>query len=386
MKNLKKKIESVIKSKGDGFYSFDYIVECHPEATYYMAFSERGNGKTTDMLKRCIRNYFEKGWQGAYIRRFATDFKAQRGDGLFTKYLCDYITAKSGGEWTDVYHAGTRWYFCRYDTLTKKDGSEITKKVINPDVFMYGFPLDAMEHDKGASFDRIHEIYFDEFLTRSIYLKDEFVLFNNVLSTIIRNKTDVKIFMAGNTVSKVACPYFKEMGLMRVKEQEQGTIDLYTYGDTLLKVAVEYCANRRKSKENEKYFAFGNPRLRMITSGAWEVAVHPHIPCRIRDAQKLFTFYIDFDDERMECFVAVIAGAPCLCVVAKTSDLKYPDDDLIYSDKYDNRPNWRRSIYRDTLPISKKLLTFVSDGRVLFSDNTTGEIFDGYMKWARANM
>lgn len=385
MHGLKDKIKKVIKSKGDGFYSFDYMTQCYPDATYYMAFSERGNGKTTDMLKRCITNYFEKGWQGAYIRRFYEAFKAQRGDKLFNKYLCDYIAIKSGGEWTDVYHAGTRWYLCRYDTITKRDGTETTKKVINQDVLMYGFALDGMENDKGASFDRIHEVYFDEFLTRSIYLKDEFVLFNNVLSTIIRNKTDVKIFMAGNTVSKVACPYFKEMGLMRVKEQEQGTIDLYTYGDTLLTVAVEYCANRKKSRENEKYFAFGNPRLRMITTGAWEVAVHPHISTRIRDTDKLFKFYIYFDDEQMECFIAIISGAPCLCVCAKTTDLKYPDEDLIYSDKYDNRPNWRRSMYKDTLPISKKILKFIADGRVLFSDNTTGEIFDGYLKWARVN-
>ena len=58
-------------------------------------------------------------------------------------------------------------------------------------------------------------ILFDEFITRSMYLPDEFVIFTNVLSTIIRDRNNVKIFMCGNTVNKY-CPYYKEMGLNNV--------------------------------------------------------------------------------------------------------------------------------------------------------------------------
>ena len=38
------------------------------------------------------------------------------------------------------------------------------------------------------------------------------LFFMNVLSTIIRDRENIKIFMLGNTVNKY-CPYFDEMGL-----------------------------------------------------------------------------------------------------------------------------------------------------------------------------
>ena len=64
-------------------------------------------------------------------------------------------------------------------------------------------------------------------------------MFANVLSTIIRHRNDVKIFMLANTVNKY-CPYFKEMGLKHITEMKQGSIDIYTYGSSDLRVAVEY--------------------------------------------------------------------------------------------------------------------------------------------------
>lgn len=362
------------------------VKQC-PDATYYVAFSKRNNGKTFDMLCRCVENYFTKGWQGAYLRRFYENFKGSRGDNLFSGLIREgKITKYSKGEWTGVYHAGNKWYFTKQEIVKKKNGEEETKRVICKEPFMYGFAIDQMESDKSAEYDRIHEIYFDEFLTRTFYITDEFLLFQNVCSTIIRQKKDVKIFMAGNTVSKIACPYFREMGLDRVKKQEQGTIDVYQYGDSLLQVAVEYCANHKESKENEKYFAFGNPRLKMITDGEWEIAAHPHLKHSYAPKDLLFTFYIYFDDEYLCGKIIIYGGYPVLFVEPKTTPLKKPDIDLIYSDQWDARPNWRRSIYHDNLQVSRRILSFVADGKTYFADNTTGEIWDAYLKWSRQNM
>src|SRR5699024_11620877 len=69
-------------------------------------------------------------------------------------------------------------------------------------------------------------------------LVNELVLFMNTVSTIVRRRTDVKIFMLGNTVNKYN-PYFKEMGLNHANQMEQGTIDIYKYGKSPLTVAVE---------------------------------------------------------------------------------------------------------------------------------------------------
>ena len=95
--------------------------------------------------------------------------------------------------------------------------------------FAFGFAITSQEHDKSTSYPNVRTILYDEFLTRNAYIPDEFVLFCNVLSTVIRQRDDVKIFMLGNTVNKY-CPYFKEMGLNNITKQKQGTIDIYKYG------------------------------------------------------------------------------------------------------------------------------------------------------------
>ena len=142
---------------------------------------------------------------------------------------------------------------------------------------MFAFALTQMEHDKSTSYPDVTTIIFDEFLSRIGYLKDEFMLFMNVVSTIVRQRNDVTIYMLGNTVNKY-CPYFTEMGLTHVDKMEPGTIDVYTYGESKLKVAVEYCKDHNiDGRKSDSYFAFDNPQLQMITNGVWEVALYPHI-------------------------------------------------------------------------------------------------------------
>lgn len=106
-----------------------------------------------------------------------------------------------------------------------------------------------MEHDKSTNYDGIINAVLDEFLTRSYYLPNEFVLFMNVLSTIIRDRDNVKIFMMGNTVNQY-CPYFAEMGLTHIKEMKKGDIDVYEYGESGLTVAVEYTDSPNKEGKN----------------------------------------------------------------------------------------------------------------------------------------
>src|SRR5690606_4040116 len=109
--------------------------------------------------------------------------------------------------------------------------------------------LSDTEHNKSISYPRVEIIFFDEFITKHLYLNDEFILFMNTISTIVRQRTNVTIYMCGNTVDKY-CPYFKEMGLNHVHKMEQGTIDVYRYGNSKLTVAVEYCASTKRKKKN----------------------------------------------------------------------------------------------------------------------------------------
>ena len=266
-----------------------------------MIIGKRSNGKTYCCLEDIIRTYAETGKQGAYLRRYREDFRGKRGDQLFAAHVANgVIEDATNGEWTGVKYYGGRWYFSKFDALLNKD-------VRDTEPFCFGFSISEMEHDKSTSYPDITTVVFDEFISRSYYLPDEFVLFVNVLSTIIRGRYDVTIYMLGNTVNKY-CPYFKEMGLGHVDEMELATIDLYKYGTSGLSVAVERCNDPESSKDSNKYFAFDNPSLQMITGGAWEIDIYPHLPFKYHKSDIQLIYFILFNDYILQCEIIVAEG------------------------------------------------------------------------------
>lgn len=346
-------------------------------AQYNVIFGERSSGKTFAVLEEGLKNYVKEGKQLAIVRRWREDFTGKRGQTMFNALVAaGVVSALTDHKWTDVYYFGSRWFLCTY----ADNGDRITDE--RP--FAYGFAITAMEHDKSTSYPDITTVCFDEFLTRTVYLPDEFVLFLNVISTIARHRTDVKIYMLGNTVNKY-CPYFKEMGLTHVKEMKPGDIDLYNYGDTGLKVAVEYTTPNKQGKQSDVYFAFDNPKLQMITGGAWEIDIYPHLPQKYKPKDILFTFFIDFDGSILQCEVVEVDRNVFVYVHPKTTELKQPDKDIIYSTVYDPRPNWRRNITKPIDRIDKRIALLFKQEKVFYSDNETGEVLRNYLVWCRSS-
>lgn len=342
------------------------------DAQYNVIFGERSNGKSYAVLKYGIENYSKTGKQLAIVRRWTDDFTGKRGQTIFDSLVSNGEIVKiTGGKWTGVYYYASKWYLCAYD-----EGRRISDET----PFAYGFSISAMEHDKSTSYPDITTICFDEFLTRSMYLQDEFVLFMNVISTIVRHRTDVKIFMLGNTVNKY-CPYFREMGLTHIKEMKPGDIDVYQYGESDLKVAVEYIRPNKAGKESDLYFAFDNPKLNMITGGAWEIDIYPHCPIKFRPADIVFTYFIEFSGDLLQCEVIRHYDITFTFIHRKTTELKHTDTDLIYTTEYSAKPNYRRKI---TIPRSRteeKIAEYYKKDKVFYSDNEVGEIVRNYLIW-----
>lgn len=357
-------------SKKTKFYTLDNILA--KKATYNIIFGERSNGKTYSVLKRMLENYITNGKQGGLIRRWSDDFKGKRGQSMFDALVAnDEVRKLSGNQWTDVYYFSGRWYLCRYE-----DGKRITDE--RP--FCYGFAISGMEHDKSTSYPDITIILFDEMLTRQNYLPDEFVLFLNCISTIVRQRTDVIIFMCGNTVNKY-CPYFAEMGLTHIRDMKPGSIDVYTYGNSKLSVAVEYVEPSKTGKPSDLYFAFDNPKLQMITGGAWEIGIYPRSPVKIRPCDVLFTYFIEFDTELLTCQIVKRDNYYFTFIHKKTTPLEHPDKDLIYSTQFDARPNYRRKITKPRTDIEKRITEFYYRDKVFYDSNETGEIVRNYLLW-----
>lgn len=345
------------------------------KATYNVIFGERSNGKTYALLKKALLSWVKTRKQFAYVRRWKEDIVGRRAQQLFAGITANGEVIKAtNGEYEGIHYYAGKYYLCTYE-----DGKAIYN---DQDIIGYNFALSDNEHNKSTSFPEITLIVFDEFLTSGSYLPDEFVAFMNTVSTIVRKRDDVQIYMLGNTVNKY-CPYFAEMGLNNVKNQEQGTIDIYRYGNSKLTVAVEYCASIQSDKPSNKYFAFNNPKLEMITGGAWELNIYPHLPIKYKPKDILLTYFIEFSDNTFQCEVIQIEDVTFTYIHAKTTPIKNPENYFIYSLDFNPEINYNRNIFKPINATQQKIAWFFKNDRVFYQDNNIGDAISNYLKICR---
>lgn len=359
------------------YYNIRDLMNEFPQCYYYMVIGERSNGKTYSSMDYCLEKYFTTGEQFAYLRRWGEDVKPGKLSELWAGHVQNKrVTELSNGVFDTISYYNRKFYAATTDPETLE-----VKKCPIPMGFV--FDIAGMEHYKSVSFPGITTIVFDEFLSRNGYLPSEFILFTNTLSTIIRDRDNVKIIMLGNTVNKY-CPYFTEMGLRHVDKMKPGDKDVYQYGQTDLSVAVEMTrsAQERGGKKSDVYFAFDNPRLQMITGGAWEIGIYPHLVERYRPKDVFYNAFLKFEKDLLHLeFVSTDKG-PFIFVHPKTTDIKDPDNDLVFTDTPDQRYNWKMALTKQTDDASKFVRKMLQENRIFYSDNETGETFRNYIMWS----
>lgn len=352
------------------FYSLKRILS--KNADYNVIFGERSNGKTYATLKHGIETFLKTGKQMAYIRRWREDLRGKRAESLFANHTANgEIERLTNGKFNEVFYFSNKWFLSFYD-------AEKNKRFPDDVPFCYGFCLSEQEHEKSSSYPNVTTIVFDEFLTRRIYLPDEFMLFMNLLSTIIRQRDDVKVFMLGNTVNKY-CPYFTEMGLKQVPVMEQGTIDIYKFGQHGATVAVEYCSTIVKQKASNKYFCFDNQNLQMITGGKWELAAYPHLPTKYRPDDVLFIYYIQFNDVTLQGNIIQVGDENFTYIHMKTTPIKDEDNSLIYTLEMNGKPNYKRKLISTASYIEQQVSRYFATDKVFYQNNEVGEIVRNYL-------
>ncbi len=359
------------------YYSLKEILKTNSD--YYMIIGERSNGKTTAVLMYCLEEYIKSGYNNEFgiIRRYMEDFKGNGGQKLFSGIVeMGFIKKITNGEYNNVKYYASKWTLVNIDENTGKIISQ------REEPFAYAFSIASEEHYKSVSYPKIKNILFDEFLTRGYYLPNEFIKFQSLLSTIIRLRDNVKIFMCANTINQYA-PYFKEMGINKIRDMKRGKIDVYEYGTSGLRVAVEYSDFDTKQKKSNKYFAFDNPKLKMITNGSWEIDIYPHLPYYYTKRDILYTYFIVFDDIKLQCEIIYNRDNNYVFTYIhnKTSEIKDINTELIYSQNIIAKNRNRRLINEPQDKLGAKIWGQFINERVYYQDNEVGEIVNNYLKW-----
>lgn len=355
------------------YYSLRNILK--KNCCYNVIFGERSNGKTYACLKYGLENFVKTGGQMAIIRRWKEDLTATKSKQLFSALVANGEVEKiTKGEFDNIGFKAGVWFLYNSNDVNTNG----TVRVEEKNIIAHKFALIDMEHTKSISYPKINTVIFDEFISKGSYLPNEFSLFINILSTIIRNRDNVKIFMLGNTVNKY-CIYFNEMGLTNVTQMKQGSIDVYTYSNNKLQVAVEYCTSLEKQKKSNFYFAFDNPNLEMITKGKWELGTFPHLPKKFKPKDIEFIFFIEFNYKIYQCEIVYCDDDTFIYIHDKTSDIKN-DDDLIFTLESSSKIWYNNNIYKPRTKLENKIINYFRENKVFFQDNTVGNAIDNFLK------
>lgn len=339
---------------------------------YSMVFSKRSNGKTFSSLNYVLENYFKAGEKAVYLRRWDIDIIGARASKLVSDFNRDNIIYKmSGGLYEGLHYWAHKIYPCVYDD----NGKAVYR---DNDAIMDLLSLNNFEHDKSTGgYADVTTIIFDEFISSRGYIDNEYVLFCNVLSTIIRGKDNVRIIMLGNTINPY-CPYFKEMGLVHISQMKKGDIDIYDYNNPKLRVAVEYGSDFTGNRESDFYFAFDNPKLRMITHGDWEIGYYPHCTVSFHTQDIILRYFILFDGKKYECQI-VSKNSDIFTFIFESKNKEIPDNVLVYSLENSESIWYNTSIHRYRNETERKILWFYMHDKVFYSDNAVGNAIEQFM-------
>lgn len=347
-------------------------------AIYRMVIGKRSNGKSYGTLRKVVEAYFRDDVPGAYIRRYGEEIRPKNISELLSPHY-KLIEKLSKGKYNACTYRNNQFT----PVFVDKETGDVKSKASKPILFTVA--LNTWNTVKGEDRGQLSYIIFDEFMTRELYLKDEFATFANVISSLVRDREVETIYMLGNTVNKY-CPYFEEMGLVHVNEQEQGTIELYSYNNDKLTVAVEYCADTENTKNIEYYYAFDNPQLDMITNGNWEEAKYKRL-CRTEfvanEKTMIAKFLVNFNNKEVIGEIHRERYNLILLFHWKGgSKYNWGEKDIIFTDKDTYSPLHQHSFKCGDTKIHQLIRKLLVEEKDYYANNSVGEVINNFKKYS----
>lgn len=333
------------------------------DADFNLIYGEKSNGKSYQVKhKKAVKKYLETGRRFILLRRWKEDITNSWIEQYFSDVDIESLTKNK-------YNCIS----CYRKTLYLATIDE-TNKVKRGEKIGYVMALSTEQHYSGASYLDVDDIIFEEFMERGCYIAREPDKLMTFYSTVDRKRGTTKLWMLGNTISRV-CPYMYDWDLQTiVRRQKQGDIDTITiHNDSNdVKIAIEYCKS-----SGGKTMAIGHAS-KMIDKGAWQTNPQPHLPKSRKCYKMLFRcafqyqnfrfmgeYLVDKEDRKNTCWF----------IYPKYTEIK--EKTLVFSDKVNIDEFWQRDIYNLTINNNKlkQLLSTFRQGNIFYSDDLCGTDF-----------
>lgn len=330
-----------MSNKKTTHYNLDAIDK--ENATINFIYGERSNGKSYQVKhKKAVVKYIKTHRRFILMRRWREEISSEK----IEQYFADVdVTGLTNAKYNCIIMYKKQLFFATYDFDKNK--------TVRGEKIGYVVALNTEQNYAGASYLDVDDIIFEEFMARGAYLGNEPDKLMNFWSTVDRKRYTTKLWLVGNTISRV-CPYINEWGLHKIiSTQKQGTIvtvDLPTgteddNGKELtVKLAIEHCKSSGKSS-----MAIGKHRD-MINKGSWQSDPQPHLPKSLKEYTSRFSFIFMYQDFKFVCSYLEDNEDGNLCWFIKPYDGEIKDDSIVVSDQVRPSPYWIRNIYDTNFP------------------------------------
>lgn len=253
-------------------------------------------------------------------------------------------------------------------------------KMTHGEMIGYIVALSTEQNYAGGSYLDVTDIIFEEIISRGVYLANEPAKLMNFFCTVDRKRGATRLWLAGNTISRV-CPYFEEWGIDKlIREMKQGEIkttwiptgEIDDDGKPIeILLAVEYCKSTGSSS-----FVIGR-HSDMLNTGSWQTDPQPHLPKSYKEYKKLFSIGFQYKSFKFLCdYLMDTETKDCVWFIYPYNK-EFKNKFLVFSDIIKTSRYYQRDIYNPTIKNKSiiNLLQSFKENNIFYSTDLCGTDF-----------
>lgn len=327
---------------------------------YFCSYKDKNK-----IIEKCIKKHS----RFMLVRRLKDEISSDKVEQYFTDVDVIKLT---NGEYNCFTLFKKKIYLANYDVESGK--------TIKGEHIGYVVALSTEQSYAGASYLDVTDIIFEEFMSRSVYLANEPDKLMNLYSTVDRKRGVVRLWLVGNSISRV-CPYLEDWGLQDIiKNLKQGEIaekwiSTGSYDDEgvliEVKIAIEYCKDTGQSS-----FIIGKHK-NMLNKGEWQSDPQPHLPKSLKDYKKLFQIGFQYQSFKFLADYLMDKQTSDVVWFVYPYNKEFKNDLIVFSDTIKSTIYYQRDIYMSSIPndrINRILKTF-KENRIFYANDLCGTDF-----------